>query len=525
MKIGVLDIGSNSIHMVLAELDRGKGFEVLARSKDMTRLGDGTLSTGLIAPEKLDRAVAVVKQLTQLAKSRGVAKILTIATAAVREASNGGELVDRIEREAGIKIRPVTGEEEARLIYLAVRHYMDLSKGRTLILDVGGGSAELIVGTAKEMPFARSLKLGVARLKDLFISRYPVPKGDHERVHRHLRATLEPTLAEVRKARPTSLVGTSGTIINLGSILHERREDRPLGNPLGFRFTRDDLEELHDDLAKCDDDELLSLPGVDPDRADLLLPGACLVLEVMDALDLGELALCDKAIREGVILDYISRAARKLALEAEVPNVRLRSVLQLARRCEFGEVHARATARIAVSLFDQLPLPRDLHPSARELLEHGALLHDIGYHVSHNDHHKHAAYLIKNSELAGFSPEEIAIIAGLARYHRRRGPKRKDEEMGPLSARDRRTVVVLTAVLRVADGLDRTRFGIVQAVRVVTRPKAISIRVAATEDPALEVWTANQKADLLREVLGRDVQISVEPPSPVSRPRAQTQRT
>lgn len=509
MKLGVLDIGSNSIHMVLAELGRDRSFEILGRNKDMTRLGDGTLQTGILEPAKIERGLEVVRQFIALAKNRGAQRILAFATAAIREASNGGEFLDRIQRETGVKASVVTGDEEARLIYVAARHFADLAGKPSLILDVGGGSVELIVGDDRAMTFARSLKLGVARLKDLFLPKCPPSKGDHERLHRHLRDTLASTLAEVRRLRPARLVGTSGTLINLGAMVSEERDDRPLPSPTGFAYDEGDLKDLHERLADADAKELLEIKGIDPDRRDLVLPGACLLIEVMRGTKLDEVTLCDRGIRDGVILDYMQRNARKLEMEAMVPNVRLRTVLQLLSRCETSEKHARQTGRLARQLWDQLPMPRDLHPAAPELLEYAAILHDIGYHIGYEAHHRHGWYLIKNSEMPGFSPEEVDVMAAVVRYHRKRPPRRRDPEMQVLGARERRTVIALTAILRVADSLDRSHFSVIEGVRAAVRPKRVTLRLSTKDDPAIELWAARQKAGMLEEVLGREVVFEV----------------
>ncbi len=509
MKLGVLDLGTNSIHILIAEIGRDMSFEVVGRAKDMTRLGDGTLKSGFIARDKFDRGISVVKHFVQLARNRGVSKIFGVATAAIREASNGGEFLDRIQHEAEITVRTVTGEEESRLIYLAVRHFLDLSGKPSLIIDIGGGSAELIVGTDKAIQYARSLKLGGARLKDLFLTGYPVPKADHQHIHRHLQDSLRHTLEDLKGFPIRQVIATSGTLINLGSVISARRDGEPLTNPQGFSFERDELDDLHKILIRSDETELGQLKGIDPNRKDILLPGACLTLEVMEALDLDRVTLCDKAIREGVVLDYISKNARKLALEAEIPNVRPRTVLQLANRCEYDEPHARETARLALQLYDQLPL-RNLRPGARELLEYGALLHDIGYHVSFEQHHKHGWYLIKNGELSGFAPEEIDILACIARYHRKRAPRKRDTVMAALTKEDKRTVETLAAIVRVADALDRSHFHVVASLKVQMRPRQVTVRITAQEDPAMELWAARQKVTLLEKVLGRPVTFELD---------------
>ena len=508
MKLGVLDIGSNSIHIVIAEITGETQFEIVGRGKDMTRLGDETLKTGWLSRRKMEEGISVVQRFVQLARHRGVQKVLAFATAAVREASNGGEFVDRILKQTNLKVRTITGDEEARLIYLAVRHFTDLSKRRALIVDIGGGSVELIVGSAQVMLGERSLKLGGARLRDLFITEQPVPKSDHERIHRHIEETMAPTLSEMRAAGFEQIVATSGTAINLGSIIHERRTGEPLSNPLGFSYSAEELKDLHRDLARASRRELDEIPGLDPERRDHLLPGACLLLNVLKETGRNEIVLCDKAIREGVILDYLQKNSRKIRAEMEIPNVRMRSVVQLASRCEYEPSHARTVARLSLQIYDGVPLPSGLRPNARELLEYAALLHDIGYHVSFSKHHKHAYYLIKNAELPGFKPDEIEIVASVARYHRKRPPKAKDLAGGGLAGRDRRTVAALSGILRVADALDRSHFGVVSDLRISGGRKGLKIRTVSKGDPAMEIWSAERRKGLLEKVCGRPVSFS-----------------
>lgn len=507
MKVGVLDIGTNSIHVVIAEVSGEHDFEIVGRGKDMTRLGDETLKSGVLPPRKMDEAVAVVKRFAELARNRGVSKLLAVATAAVREAANGGELVDRLLREAGVKARTITGEEEARLIYLAVRHFCDLSRRRALIVDIGGGSAEFIVASSQVMLVNRCLKLGGARLKDLFLTDQPVPKGDLKHLQRHVEEATVSTLAEIRAAGFEQVIATSGTAINLGSIIHERRTGQPLANPLGFTFEYDELKDLAKRLARADRKELAEMPGLDPERGDILLPGATILLHVLKETGRREITLCDKAIREGLILDYVQKNPKKIRAEEEIPNVRMRSTLALANRCEYEAGHARTVARLALQLYDGLPLPDGLRPNARELLEYAALLHDIGYHVSFEKHHKHAYYLIKNSEMPGFAPEEVEIVASVARYHRKRGPKAKDENLQGLSSRDRRTIAALAAVLQMADALDRSHFDVVQEVRVSNGARGLKVAAGSKGDAAMEIWAANQRKGLLEELLDKPVEV------------------
>ncbi len=515
MKLGILDIGTNSIHIVIADVKGEHDFEIVGRGKDMTRLGDETLKSGVLPAGKISDAVRVVKQFVQLAKNRGVQKLVAVATAAVREAANGGELVDRLYREAGVKVRPITGEEEARLIYLAVRHYCDLTSRRALIIDIGGGSAEFIVGSAQVVLVSRCLKLGSARLKDLFVTDQPVPKSDLKRLQRHIETSTESLVAELKSAGFEQVIATSGTALNLAAIVHERRTGEPLTNPTGFTITKAELEDVAKRLARSGRKELGQIPGIDPDRKDLLLPGALLLLHVLEETGRREILLCDKAIREGLILDYVQQNPRKLGAEEEIPNARRRAVLSLANRCEYDAGHAKTVARLCLALFDRLDPPGPLRANARELAEYAALVHDIGYHVSFEKHHKHAYYLVKNSDLPGFAPEEVEIMASAARYHRNRGPKKSDANLRWLGGKDRRTVEWISGLLRVADALDRSHFDVVQDVRPASGPRGLRLLVSARGDAAMELWAANQKKTLLEELLGRPVEILAAPKATV----------
>lgn len=475
----------------------------------MTRLGDRTFTNGWLPQDKIERAVQSIKQFVSLARFRGIHRILGVATSAVREASNGGRLVDRILKETGVKVQTITGEEEARLIYLAVRHTVDLSRRRGLILDIGGGSVEIIVGDQRKAEFVRCLKLGSTRLADLFVSEAPVSKRDHERLHEHLRKALRDTVAEIRPLKPELVVGTSGTLLNLANIIHHRRRGGPMTQVVGFSISTDDLRDLHRDLARASDEELERMAGIDPERRDTLLPGACLALHLMDEMDIQELTLSDRAIREGILFDYIERNSKEIEQEQQIPSVRRRSVLRFAARCAAEEDHARQAASLSLKMYRAFGMGKGLHPNAEELLEFGALVHDIGYHVSYRKHHKHAYYLIKNADLNGFSPEEVDIIACVARFHRKRAPKKNDAALKALNARERRTVRVLSAILRVADALDRSHFGIVKDLKVARRQGVVQLRLFASGDPAIEMWSADQRKKLLEKVIGSPIRITV----------------
>lgn len=524
MDLGVLDVGTNSIQLLMTRLRGGRFFEVLGRAREMTRLGDGSLKSGRLSAEKIEQGVAAVKRFARLARGRQITRLIGIATAAVREAANGAEFTERIRQECEVDVRTISGDEEARLIYLAARHSMDLSGMPSLIVDIGGGSVELVVGTDQRLLWSCSLKLGAARLRDLFLSRWPPDRADHDRVHQHVWEALSPVLPALRRLPVRQVIGTSGTIRSLAILAGGMRFEEDSANVQGRRVQVRSLRKLHRRLASADSGDLARLRDIDPQRRDQLLTGACVLLEILEDTSVEELSLCDKGVLEGVVLDVMATACGGCTADRETPNPRLRSVYELAWRCGFDGAHAQTTARLALSIFNALKLKSGLHAAARELLEYGALLHDIGYLVGYRMHHKHGSYLVKHAPMLGFTPAEVEILACLVRYHRNRDPKRKDSGLLSLSPVDCWTVKVLTAILRIADALDRSHFGVIDSVRVVNRPGNLTLRATARQDAAMELWAARHRVALLEQVLGRAVTIELvsasgSGPAPHAAPR------
>jgi exopolyphosphatase/guanosine-5'-triphosphate,3'-diphosphate pyrophosphatase len=501
-KLAVLDIGTNSIHMVLAEIEPGLSYKVLDRYKDMTRLGDGTFKTHRLSEAAMARGSEVIRTLTTLARNKGFDRIVAVATSAVREARNGGTFIERVARQTGLTIRVVSGHEEARLIYLGVRHSMDLSETPSLVVDVGGGSVELIVGNRDSMLAGMSLKLGAIRLKDLYLKEDPPAKEMLEEMGRAINEQLTGSLFD-------RLIGTSVMVGNLSEIVHLRRTGKPLPQLNLATVSVKEVQEVEELLAGSRLKARLAVPGLDPKRADTLLPAAAVTRRLMEVTGLGEMTISDKAIREGLIYDFIERNREGLKAEQEIPHVRRRNVIYLARRCHYAETHSHHVAKLATSLFDQTRNLHGLGDREREWLEYAALLHDVGYLIHGRQHHKHTYYLVKNSDLAGFTAEEIEMIAHIARFHRRGVPKAKHAAESTLSSRSWRAMKVLSALLRIADGLDRSQFSVVQSLRVrAGKPVVIELQTAG--DAELEIWAARSRADLFEQVFKRPVKFSVK---------------
>ncbi|MEK6525745.1 MAG: Ppx/GppA phosphatase family protein [Nitrospirota bacterium] len=510
-KLAILDIGTNSIHLVLAEVEPDFSYKILDRFKDMTRLGDGAFKTRRLSEAAMARGLEVIRTLATLARNKGYERVEAVATSAVREARNGGEFIEEVARETGLTVRVVTGQEEARLIYLGVRHSMDLTEQPTLVVDVGGGSVELILGNHKRMVQGQSLKLGAIRMKDLYLKQDPPTKSMLQDMQKAIDARLKSALQQFKTKQFDRLVGTSGMAGNLTEIIYLRRTGRPVPQLNLATITLKEVAAVEHLLINASFKARLAIPGLDPKRADTLLPATAVIRNLMERIGHDEMTMSDKAIREGLIYDFIARNREGLRAEQEIPNVRRRNVIYLARRCHYPQSHSHHVATLATRLFDQTKPLHGLGEREREWLEYAAILHDVGYLINARQHHKHAYYLIKNSDLYGLTADEIEMIANIARYHRRALPQDKHASLKALPARNRRTLEVLSALLRIADGLDRSHFSVIQSLDVkLGKPVTITLQTAG--DPELEIWAARARTDLFEKIFKRPVQFATKVP-------------
>jgi exopolyphosphatase/guanosine-5'-triphosphate,3'-diphosphate pyrophosphatase len=513
MRIAAIDVGSNSIHLIVAEVETGGRINILDRAKEMVRLGDGALHTGVIPPEVFRRGLDALKFLRRIAERHKVDALSAVATSAVREAQNGGEFVRAARDEVGIDIRVIRGDEEARLIYLGARSSLDLGKRRVALFDLGGGSLEVILADAQELYFTASLKLGVIRLAEACPCSDPPTAHERAQLAERARSMLDPVIARVRAMGFDFVALTSGTASALADLMRQDRDrdrDRDRGGTARDALTLKGLTELERRLGGMRVIERARLPGLDARRADTIYAGAVVLRTALDLSGASEAVLCETALREGVVADYVATNRPGILLIDEFPDLRRRSVMELARRCRFREDHATHVARLALSIFHQMRRVHGLGKNDAELLEYAALLHDIGFYVSAQRHHRHTEYLIQSHEMAGFTRDEVAIIALTARYHRKGEPRKSHEGFGALTKTDRRRVRYLAAILRIADALDRTHARLVRAVRCVISEKNIEMRLDADQDPELEIWGARRKGDLLEALTERKLRFSVD---------------
>lgn len=499
MRIAAFDLGSNSFHLLVADARPDGTFEPVATDKEMLRLGSIVAATGEIGPAGAAAAVDVIRRFRAMAESQRADEIVACATAAFREAADSSSVVDRIETETGIKVRVISGRDEARLIFDAVRTSVVIDPGPALALDLGGGSLEVMVGDSRGLDWAASLKLGVARLTAELVRSDPLSSGDARRVTTAVSKALSRALPEIAKRRPRVAVGSSGTLETLIRLAATRRDGKvPVSvNQLSVRGR--DIESLTAWLLVMTSAERAALPGVDARRADLLPTGALLLTTVLDLTGVDEIVGCEWALREGMVLDAIGHHTRA-EWDPDPKAIRRDSVLNLCRRYRWNEAHASKVARLAVELFDGMSVLHDLTPADRELLELGALLHDLGEYVSTDGHDRHTAYLIQNGRLRGFRPAEIDVLSCLGRFHKRGTPKPTFEPFARMKEAKQRRVTQLVALLQVADGLDRSHGGPVRDVDVYANRDVVEVVVEADDDIDLELWGLRRKRDLFERV-------------------------
>lgn len=512
--LAAIDAGSNSIKLLVARTGDGDHLDVLAREKVMVRLGHDTLQTGRLSEEALEAGVACLERFAALARAAGAERILCAATCAVREAENAAELALRVKRRADLDLEVISGEEEARLITRAVRSDFPASADPLLVIDIGGGSTEVILSSGgSSTPIIESLELGAVRLTERYVKTDPVSKAALADLRDEIERRVRRLEKAIRARGFATAVGTSGTIVALAQLAAARK-GRPFGATTGHLvLERKALDAIVQDLCRTTLREKARIPGLDQKRADILTAGAVLLQVLMERFRIRKLVASDRSLREGLVLDALDRA-RSVSGEAPAAetarDVRRESIHRLGRRAHLERPHAEKTRDLSLLLFDKTHALHQLAGREREWLEHAAFLHDAGTAIGYRAHHKHTEYLIAHAELKGFSAVEISVIAQVARYHRKAGPKRSHEAFARLDPFLAPIVEKLSAILRLADALDRSHRQVVTNVEVSVRRRRIVLALDVDGSPDLELWAAEKKSDLFESVFGRSVEIVVK---------------
>ena len=494
--------------MIVVKVRPDLSFEVIDREKDMVRLGAGGLDGRNLTPTAMAAALQTLTKFRRLAETHKVDEIIASATSATREAENGGDFVAEVDRQIGIRIKVISGTEEAKLIHLAAGYGVDVGGNTAVVVDIGGGSVEVTLGTATQMALGKSFKTGVIRLTERFVKSDPLSGRDERRLVKHINREMGSFLDQISARKFDRVIGTSGTILSLGALASSASGDRP-EDLRNRRVSARSLHKLRKRLTEYNLEERLAIPGLDPRRADLSVAGSVLFDTIVRRLGAEEFTLCDLALREGLVLDYVHRNSARIRKVERYPDVRRRSVVELGERCGYWSEHAQHVARLALAIFDQTRSVHGLGDRERDWLEYGALLHDIGVHISYERHNRHSYYLIKNGDLRGFDPQEIEAIALIARYHRQGTPKKSHEGYGDLPGSVRRAVKALAAMVRLAEGLDRSHAQALAGIDLYPRGDDYLARLRATGDAELELWAAHRHVAPLERMLGKPVRFEV----------------
>lgn len=509
--LGALDIGTNSFHLVLARPVGSDRFETITREREVVRLGHGGGDMKQLAPAAIDRGIAALRRMRRIVDSYD-ATVRAVATSAVREADNAAEFLTRARDEARLDIEVISGIEEARLIHLGALQAVPVYDRRILLIDIGGGSTEVLIGERDDVLAARSFKLGAVRLTDRFFPGGKVTPKAVRACRQYVRDVLTHFQRDVDALGFEIAVASSGTAESLAQVTHAGRGEEPLTTYNCARFTRAEVRDaLHVFVKHRTAAERAAVPGLEAVRSDIIVAGTVILETAAEMFGIKELTFSEGALRDGVLIDTMARADGDTAGRHHLRDVSRRSIQQLAERCDDDPAHSAHVARLALQLFDALAPIHGLGPTARDYLEAGARLANVGLVVAHSKHHLHAYYVIRHSELAGLTDAEIEVIAQIARYHRKSAPKASHPEFAALPAESQALVRTLAGILRVAIGLDRSHQGRVERVQAETRNQKVMLSVVAAPgvggDIALELYAANERKGLLEAVLDRRVEL------------------
>jgi exopolyphosphatase / guanosine-5'-triphosphate,3'-diphosphate pyrophosphatase len=503
-RVAAIDIGSNSIRQIVADVSSDGAIQVVDEMKAAPRLAAGLHATGTLADTSIRAAVEAIDRMATLARQLGAQRIDAVATSAVRDASNAADFLAAISKVSGLKVRVLDGEEEARLSFRSAVAHFDMGTGRTVVIDIGGGSLELALSAEGVIEHLVSLPYGAIRLTEDFLADGASP-GRVRRLRRAVREGLRQQISR-RDWRGSQLIGSGGTFTNLAGMHLARQNLLTARSVHGARIPRSDLEHILDMLAGMSTEERREVPGLNPGRADIIIAGIAVAAEVLRRIKGRDVVVSRYGIREGLLLE----AARVVPTIADPGDARARSVADFAQHCHAEQPHSSHVQKLALVLFDAIGSKLGLATEDRQALADAALVHDCGYHISFDRHHKHSYHLVLHADLLGLSPSEQVVIANVARYHRGSPPRKKHRNFGMLDKPLRRRIRRLSAILRVADGFDRGHVSAVSDLKVRWMRRALRITpvpASARTPIQLEMWGASRKSELLASVTGVPVEI------------------
>ena len=518
-RIAAIDIGTNSFHLLVAAVDpKLRTFRIIQAEKATTRLGERDPETGVLTVAAMQRGLETLRQFRDLSASHQVEQIVTAATSAVREAPNGRDFLQTILDELGMEVDLVSGPEEARLIYLGVLSGMPFGDRQHLLLDICGGSTELILADGRDASALTSTRVGAVRLQRDFVEDDPMPPQRRSFLQAFIQGSLEPAVDKVRRrikpGETPVLVATSGTAMAIGSLAASE-EERPPRKLHGYCVTRQRLDRVVDRLIKMTPGQRRELAPINDRRAEIIVPGALILQTTMKMLDVEEFVLSERALREGLIVDWMLRQGLLEDRFSFQSSIRQRTVIHQVQRFAVNQSRAERVASHALSLYDATRgVMHDDGGEGRELLWAAAMLHSCGQHINISAYHKHTWYLIRHGELLGYSEAEHLMVAAIARYHRRSLPKKRHESWQVVATREnRRCVYEMALLLRLAAALDRRPEPVISGVRIHAVKGTLDLEIVperVKQNISLEQWSLESCAVMVKEAIGVNLRVRVQ---------------
>jgi exopolyphosphatase/guanosine-5'-triphosphate,3'-diphosphate pyrophosphatase len=501
-KFAAIDVGSNASRLVVAEATTPDDVRILHQDRRPVRMGHRVFVTGKLDPGAIDECVEAMRGFAQKLEELEVEHYRAVVTASARDADNAQELLSRVQ-SAGIQLEAIDGTEEARLVKLAVERKLPLRDRRALLVDLGGGSLELSEVHHDEVRFSTSLEIGTVRLLESFLDGgKPVSKAQERVLVEYLNRMLQPVAQDFLRRSYDLVAGTGGNFDSIAELCPTPHAQIPTIDVTKAR-------QIQARMVKMTAAQRRKAFGLRPDRADVIVPALYVLSAVADIARTGAIVAPGVGLKEGILAHLVDRHFRAWDPRLD-EHLATRAAIQLGRRYHFDEPHATQVDRLACQLFDRLTPLHKLGPEDRVLLRVASLSHDIGDFIEYAAHHKHTQYILEHSDLMGLSPEHRRVAGCIARYHRRAAPSPKHEGFGKLSAESQRKVRKLSAILRLADALDRGHRSKVQKLDIAPSAQEVVVLAHGREDLSLEVWTAERKAALFEETFGRRVRVRAE---------------
>jgi exopolyphosphatase/guanosine-5'-triphosphate,3'-diphosphate pyrophosphatase len=492
-RLAAIDIGSNSLKLAVVEAAASDSFTIISQDRERVRLGHDTLRYKFLSDEAIKLSIEAINRFASIAANREADTVLAVATASVREATNAAQFVEEIKKQTGVHVEVLPSLEEARLIGIAASQYFGKEDSTLLNIDIGGGSTELSLMKNGEPEKLFSMKIGSVGLTEKFLIQNPPTKKEIKKLRKEIQFALSQPKRKIKGEKWKLSSGTSGTILSLAILLNFQSSNDAEELPT-IHFER--LVAFNKILAKLTLERRSRIPVINERRAEVIIAGGQILEGVMKALKIETLEPCGYALREGVIINHLQKSETELLPPVpDVEDIKLRDVFAVGRRFGYEEAHALQVATMAEKIFDRLMPIYDLERHERTLLSAAALLHDVGYHISHEAHHKHSLYLIKHSEMTGFTEAEKSIIANVARYHRKSLPKNTHLDFTALKKNEQKTVRKLSSILRIADGLDRGYEGRVEDIKFERDKNKVTLTLISKEDCSNEIYAIKMKKE------------------------------